>query len=1132
MSHKQVFQADTPGRWNRFKWLSRIIIIVLVGSVVGAAITITSKQYPSLPNLNPAPKKLTKEEIELLKKSKKYKDISFDKDEIQKLVLARQKHQVKYPNNKDRINAGFYRPWEAQAYNSLVDHIGKLDMVVTEGFAILPKSDTVVVSIDTGLLHLNKKSHKPIIVSITNYVNVNNVSGYSDSADVVRIISSKKLRTNFIASLVKQLNRYKSYNFQGVNLDLDNVKNRNSANYIAFEKEIYAALHPKGFLVTQNVIAEDEQFDLKMLQNINDYLFIMAIDEHNDGSNPGDISNQEWVSEILDKVCSTIPSSKVILTVAGGGYDWPENSVGKSIGYQQAISIAQRNGIVTPKKNGIVFDRASANLHYNYTDPNDLLPHTVYFTDAATNFNIIRMADDWATGGVALWRIGAEDPRLWTFFQKNLSTDSLKKTGGIDVAHLETVGLNNSVDYDGEGEVLDLLTHPDTGHIKVTMDKKNFVITNQDYVKLPTKYVIKRYGYKPGKVVLTFDDGPDPEYTPRILDILKREKVPAAFFVVGSMAENNIPILRREFEEGYEIGNHTFFHPDISTIGRSRVILELNSTRKLIEAVTGRSTILFRPPFNADAEPRTLAEVIPVAESRNQSYITIGESIDPRDWEPGITADSIMHVIIRQHDFGSMILLHDAGGHSREATVEALPEIIHYFKSKGYQFTTIADILGKSKAELMPPIKGEGLMSSLYDIFIESYFYGNYFLFYLFLTAIFLAMGRVILIGVLAIRKFAEDKKLNRVIVPADQLPPVSIVVPAYNEEITVIKTIKSLLKTDYPNFEVIFVDDGSKDKTYEMVNFAYGSNPLVTILTKPNGGKASALNFGITHAKNDFVICIDADTQLKNDAVYHLMTYFTDEEIGAVAGTVKVGNENNMITRWQSIEYITAQNMDRRAFDLLNSITVVPGAIGAFRKSAVFRAGGFTYDTLAEDCDLTMRILKQGFIVKNSSEAIAYTEAPETLDALLKQRFRWSFGVIQSFWKNRNVLFNKKYKYFGMVGMPNILIFQIILPLFSPLADLMMVIGLFGDKPLKILIYYLVFVVVDFLVAILAFWMEKEDYKKLVYIIPQRFIWRQLMYYILFKAIRKALKGELNAWGIIKRTGNVNMKEAAVTGQ
>ena len=1122
MADKQVFQADTPGRWNRFKWLSRILLIVLAGSVVGAAITITSKQYPTLPNLNPAPQKLTKEQLEQLKKSTKYKDFKIQKAQIEELARARRLHQLKHPNNKDRINAGFYRPWEAQAYSSLKNYLPRLDMVVSEGFSIAPKSDTIIAKIDTGLLHLNRVYKKPVVVSISNYVNKNNAEGYFDTEDIDRIVKSKKLRTGFINSIIRQLNAYKKYNFQGINLDFDNVKDRNAPNYVAFEKELYAALHPLHYLVTQNVAPDDEQFDLEMLQHYNDFLFIMAIDQHSDGSNAGDISNQHWVEQILDEVCQEVPSEKIILTIAAGGYDWPENNVGHPIGYQQAISTAQQNG------SKILFDPLSANLHFSYTGQDDDLNHIVYFTDAATNFNIVRMADDWATGGVALWRLGAEDPRMWTFFQKNLSTDSLKKTN-IDINRLETVGLNNDISYDGNGEVLDLMSWPNPGQINISFDPKNFVITNQNYVKLPTKYVIKKYGYAPGKIVLTFDDGPDPDYTPRILDILKREKVPAAFFVVGSMAEKNIQILRREYEEGYEIGNHTFFHPDISTISIKRVILELNSTRKLIESVTGRSTILFRAPFNADSEPQTLAEVIPVKESRNQSYITIGESIDPWDWQPGVTADSIVARTIRQKDAGSMLLLHDAGGDTREETVKALPEIIHFFKSHGYKFTTIADVLGKTKAELMPPIKNDGgIMGQLYDIFIVSYFYGNYFLLYLFLSAIFLAIGRIVLIGVLAIRQYADDKKQSAVRVANENLPPVSIIVPAYNEEVTAIKTIDSLLKIAYPSFEIIFVDDGSKDKTYEIVNAAYEGNPKVTVLTKPTGGKASALNFGINHAHYDYVVCIDADTQLKDDAVYHLMTYFTDDEIGAVAGTVKVGNENNLITRWQSIEYITAQNMDRRAFDLINSITVVPGAIGAFRKSAVYRAGGFTLDTLAEDCDLTMRILRQGYIIKNCAEAIAYTEAPETLNMLLKQRFRWSFGVIQSFWKNRGALFNKKYKFFGMVGMPNILIFQIILPLFSPLADLMMIIGLFGDKPMKIVIYYVAFVLIDFLVSIIAFWMEKEDYKKLVYIIPQRFVWRQLMYYILFKAIRKAMKGELSGWGTLKRTGNVTIKNPA----
>jgi cellulose synthase/poly-beta-1,6-N-acetylglucosamine synthase-like glycosyltransferase/peptidoglycan/xylan/chitin deacetylase (PgdA/CDA1 family)/spore germination protein YaaH len=1122
MADKQVFQADTPGRWNRFKWLSRVLIFIILASIVGAAITIYSAQYPSLPNLNQAPKKLSKADLEYIKKTRKFDAFVIDTQELADLRRNLRLHRLKHPNNKDRINAGFYRAWEPQAYTSLVDHISRLDMIVSEGFFITPKTDTLTVKLDTGLINLNRRFNKPVLISLNNYINMDNTSGYMDSKDVMRIIKSKKTRAILINDIAAKLTKY---NFQGINLELDDIKDRNSKDFIAFQKELYETLHPQKFLVTQNVPASDEddpQYNLQLLQKYNDYLFIFAVDQHNDGSNAGDVSDQHWVAEILDRVCSEIPSSKVILTIGGGGYDWPENSQGTAVGYQQAISTAQEN------HSKVIFDKQSANLHYTYTAL-DSSKHTVYFTDAAANFNIIRMADDWATGGVALWRIGFEDPRLWSFFQKNLSIDSLRKTG-IDQTSLTKVGLNNHIDYAGDGEVLDLVTTPDTGHISINIDPKTFTITDQNYIKLPTKYVIRKYGYKQGKIVLTFDDGPDPAYTPRILDILKREHVPAAFFIVGSMAEKAIPILRREYDEGYEIGNHTYFHPDISTIPLSRVKLELNATRKLIESVTGRSTILFRPPFNADAEPVTLAEVIPVAESRKQNYINIGESIDPWDWQPGVTSDSIIARTIRYSTNGSFILLHDAGGDTREETVKALPAIIHYFKSHGYQFTTIADILGKTRNDLMPAIKDDatgGITGKLYDIFIAGYFYSNYVLQYIFFTAIGLAIGRILLIAILAVRQYIENKEEEKHMPDAAILPPVSIIVPGYNEEVTATRTIQSLLLTDFPIFEIIFVDDGSKDKTYQVVTEAYGDNKLVQVLTKPNGGKASALNFGISHAKYDYVICIDADTQLKNDAVYHLMRYFTDDEIGAVAGTVKVGNANNLITNWQAIEYITAQNMDRRAFDLLNSITVVPGAIGGFRKSAIFKAGGFTTDTLAEDCDLTMRILKLGYIVRNCDDAIAYTEAPETLNGLMKQRFRWSFGVIQSFWKNKDALLNKKYKFFGMIGMPNILLFQIILPMFSPLADLMMVIGLFGENPQRILVYYLVFIVIDLLVSMLAFWMEKEDFKKLVYIIPQRFIWRQLMYWVLFKSIRRALKGELSGWGVLKRTGSVNIKGA-----
>jgi cellulose synthase/poly-beta-1,6-N-acetylglucosamine synthase-like glycosyltransferase len=251
---------------------------------------------------------------------------------------------------------------------------------------------------------------------------------------------------------------------------------------------------------------------------------------------------------------------------------------------------------------------------------------------------------------------------------------------------------------------------------------------------------------------------------------------------------------------------------------------------------------------------------------------------------------------------------------------------------------------------------------------------------------------------------------------------------------------------------------------------------------------------------------------------------------VGAVAGNVKVGNLVNMLTRWQSIEYITSQNFDRKAFAWLNAITVVPGAIGAFRKKAIEDAGGFTTDTLAEDCDLSVRILRQGYTIANEREALAFTEAPESVTMFIKQRFRWSFGVMQTFWKHRQVLFNKEYKALGWAAFPNILLFQFIIPAFAPVADLFMLIGILTGNAGHILLYYGLFMLVDVAVSVLAFHFENEKKSRLLWLLPQRLIYRWLMLVVLFKAFLKAIKGELQGWGVLKRTGRVAASKEALT--
>nr|WP_294898623.1 glycosyltransferase [uncultured Pedobacter sp.] len=1133
MHSKQIFQTPSSNRWRRFKWASRLLFLVIIVSIICVVVTIASKKYPSLPDLSKAYNSYNIKNVAEIKKSTKYKEFTIEKRKLVQLKRDRELYKKLHPNNLNRVNVGFFVDWDAQSYTSLNDHIEKLDMVIPEFFFIKADSDLLTAKIDYDVIKIVKKHHKKVIASVKNYIN-----GDWNGAAVRRIIHSKANSTHFINNLTYQLKKYK---LDGVNIDFEELNEQTDEYLIAFQKQLYETLHKNGLLVTQDISPDNDDYNVKELVKYNDYIFLMAYDQHTELSNPGDISHQDWVEERLDKICNEIPSSKVILAIAGYGFDWPENGVGINMTYQTAISNAQMYN------SKVIFDPKSANLHYDYVD-NHKVKHQVYFTDAATNFNIMRKADDWGVGGIALWRLGSEDPRLWKFFKRDLTIDALNKQN-YKGEELSKVELNDRINYTGDGEILDLVTTPKEGKLSLKIDSVTKTIVDQQYISLPTKYVINKFGHADRKVILTFDDGPDPIYTPQILAILKREKVPGTFFMVGIMAQNNIPLVKEVFDDGYEIGNHTFFHPDLSKVSEARVIFELNATRKLIECITGRSTILFRAPYNADAEPQVRAEVLPVAQSRAQNYINVGESIDPHDWEPGVTADQIVNGVIAQHDKGSVILLHDAGG-DRSQTVKALPRIIEYYKKLGYQFTTVASILGKTKDEVMPPIADDadsGLIGEADRLFVSSLFYTNKALYYVFVLSIVLALLRLFIITVLALKKRRIENRTVRSII--EHYPPVSILIPAYNEEVTAVKTIESLLALDYPSLELLFIDDGSKDNTLAVVTEAFKGNDKVKIITKVNGGKASALNYGISLCNYEFIVCIDADTQLNKDAIKNLMQGFEFKDVAAIAGTVKVGNETNFLTKWQSIEYITSQNMDRRAFEVLNSITVIPGAIGAFRKEVVQHVGGFTSDTLAEDCDLTMRILKAGYIVKNCTTAMAYTEAPETFDMFLKQRFRWSYGVMQSFWKNKDALFNKKYGYFGMIGMPNILIFQIILPLFAPLADLFMfgalisgiwnlidlgalnLAALASTFSLKtsfglMIFYYAIFVVVDLIFACFAFKIEKEPLRKLLYIIPQRFIWRQLMYYVLFKSIRKAIKGEISGWGALTRTGNVKANQ------
>ena len=1145
----QVFQTSSASRWLKFKWGSRILMFFGALAITVLVITLIRAYTPDLPRLkNIQYKKSISPQSYVYKSSliaqqyggfRKFIDekTAYQQGKFASAKMRPSDLRFTYQDNKPRdtafgnfrkfplgIRSAFYVPWDPQSFYSLQRNISKLNMVIPEWMIINADADTLEVRKDDRAFALMQKAGVKIVPILSN-----NYKEIFRGDALKRIFNNPAKRERLINDVIKVLRQYQ---FDGVNVDLEELDQDSDEAFVNFQRDLYTRLHSLGYLVTQDVVPFNDDYDYKRLAPYNDYMFVMAYDQFSDQGQPGPISDQKWIEAAVDDAAAKIPASKMILALAAYGYDWPKGREGESVTYQKALAIAKE------EEGTIEFDNDTYNLKFTYNDDNDY-PHTVYFTDAATSFNTMRFASEYGLAGVALWRLGSEDSRLWDFYNIDMTKEALQS---FSFKEFTTVEPPNDVDYSGDGEVLDVVSSPRPGRITPEIDSAEMLISEETYNELPSMYIVQKYGADTSvegkkKIVLTFDDGPDAKYTPQILDILSREHVPATFFLVGINAEQNIPLVKRIYREGHEIGNHTFTHPNVAEISTRRAVIEMEATRLLIECITGHSTIMFRAPFNADAEPEKQEELLPVALARTRNYLDIGESIDPEDWQPGVSADTIVARIIARKDtlnmnnmVGNMILLHDAGGNSRAATVAALPRIIEYFKNKGYKFTTVADLLKKKKDDLMPPVpKGSGYYLIQFDMLLaEAGYWIGHVLFALFVVFIVLNLIRLIGVGVLA---WKEKRKVAAAgPLPLLSPPPfVSLIVPAYNEEVNAVGSLRNLLRSTYPNLEIIFVDDGSKDATFERVTEAFSDDERVRIFTKPNGGKASALNFGITQSNAAFVVCIDADTKLQPGAIGNLVRHFADSQVGAVAGNVKVGNEVNAITKWQSIEYITGQNFDRRAFSYINAITVVPGAIGAFRKTALEEAGGFTTDTLAEDCDLTIRILRAGWIVTHDNDAIAMTEAPETVKMFLKQRFRWSFGVMQTFYKHRDAIFNNRYGTLGWIALPNILIFQFLIPLFAPIADFFMIVGIVTGNAPKILGYYAAFVLVDLLVGLLAFSFERERMGRLIWLPLQRLIYRWLMLYVLFKSFRKAIQGELQSWGILKRTGKV--KEPVMAG-
>ena len=623
----------------------------------------------------------------------------------------------------------------------------------------------------------------------------------------------------------------------------------------------------------------------------------------------------------------------------------------------------------------------------------------------------------------------------------------------------------------------------------------------------------------PGRrIAFTFDDGPDPEWTPRIAATLERLGVPATFFVVGDRVVRHPGMVQDLYEQGFTIGNHTFSHANVVEASQWRRDLQLSMTDSAVAGAAGVRPLLFRPPYSATPLAVGATEEHAFASIAADGYLIALSNIDAEDWRQPGTNDIVNKVLSEAGD-GGVVLMHDAGG-DRSQTVAALERLVPELRARGYRLVDLPDLLGSSRAAVNPAATGDGhlrgqlLIGSLgFAVLITEI------LTFLLAPIAILAVLRAVFVVVLAHR---HARRFRALPAATGFTPPVSVLVPAFNEAAGIERAVRSLAGSDYPQLEVIVVDDGSTDGTGELVEGLGLRN--VRVLREANRGKAEALGTALAAAKHDLIVAVDADTVFEADTVRRLVRPFADRDVGAVAGNTKVGNRGGILGRWQHIDYVIGFNLDRRVYDVLRCMPTVPGAIGAFRREAVEAAGGFSSDTLAEDTDLTIALGRAGWKVVYAEDARGFTEVPGTLSGLWRQRYRWSFGTMQAVWKHRAAVLRPGGGPIGRLGLPYLIAFQILLPLLAPLIDVFALYGILFLNPVPVLTYWLGFNALMMGLAVYSFRLDGESLRPLWAAPLQQFVYRQLMYLVVIQSIASAVQGMRLRWQHVERSGEVEV--------
>ena len=570
---------------------------------------------------------------------------------------------------------GFYVNWDDNSFSSLRQHLGNLTELDAEWLHFtasgLTPDDPAKTASLLAYLHTVQAPGLRVVPLVNNY---DNRTQNWDSRSLATMLRDPARRAALQAGLLAYVDQVHG---GGLMIDFEQIPIASQPDFVAFMRELHARTLALGLRLNVALPLDDDSYPYAALGAASDRVHLMAYDQHDGSGASGPVAAQSWLQAALQTRLADLKAAQVVLDVGNYGYDWAAGQPqAGTVSFQDALSLARDTG----GRPGL--DAASLNPTFGYSGEQGRA-HTVWYLDAVSAFNSVQAALRLGVNQVALWRMGTEDPRVWQV----LSVPALSAPGGLDAgvaASLRPLPYGYDLSYKGTGELLRVVSQPHDGLRALTYEAKRDLISGERLVTPASPFVIGRWGKRhPKDVALTFDDGPDPTWTPQLLDILKAQKVPATFFVVGMQAQQYPALLRRMVAEGHEVGSHSFTHPNLSMVSATQVRLELDATQRLIASILGRGTLLFRPPFAEDVEPATPEQARVLQQASELGYTTVGMGVDPEDWaRPGTQA--IVQSVLRQVQAGAgqVVLLHDAGG-DRAQTVAALPAVIHELRARG-----------------------------------------------------------------------------------------------------------------------------------------------------------------------------------------------------------------------------------------------------------------------------------------------------------------------------------------------------------------------------------------------------------------------------------------------------------------